>query len=398
MGTGAPAAPVAAGGVVTLSVDGQGGVPASGVSAVVLNVTVAQPAANGYITVYPDGVTRPLASNLNFVADKSVPNLVIAPVGADGDVDLYNGSSGTVQLVADVSGYFSSGVSRRPTGRSPAHPRPPAGHPGRAPAPHRLRWPAAASVPLAGRRRRAGSRLRRVRRGAERDRHAGDRARLRHRLPRRRHTDHWPPTSISWPADRPQSGHRPGGHRREVDLYNGSSGLHPAHRRRVRATSPGPPRASPWAHWAARRNRPPGHVGPAPSAGAGAGRAHDRRPAAPVAAYVGHPAPGRGRRRGAGLGGVGRGAQRHGDPAHGATATSPSTPTASTRPLASNLNFSAGQTVPNLVIAPVGPTATSTSTTARRHGAADRRRLGLLPHDRAGPFAPVTPSADPRHP
>ena len=108
-GTGAPEAPVVAGGEVTLTVDGRGGVPASGVSAVVLNVTVAQPTANGYLTVYPDGVTRPLASNLNFVTGKSVPNLVIAPVGTDGDVDLYNGSSGTVQLVADVSGYFSNG-------------------------------------------------------------------------------------------------------------------------------------------------------------------------------------------------------------------------------------------------------------------------------------------------
>ena len=27
-------------------------------------------------------------------------------VGADGKVDLYNGSAGTVQLVADMSGYY----------------------------------------------------------------------------------------------------------------------------------------------------------------------------------------------------------------------------------------------------------------------------------------------------
>ena len=92
--------------------DGHGGVPASGVSAVVLNVTVTQPKAAGYITVYPDGATRPLASNLNFVAGQTVPNLVVAPVGADGKVDLYNGSSGTVELVADVSGYFSNGAGQ----------------------------------------------------------------------------------------------------------------------------------------------------------------------------------------------------------------------------------------------------------------------------------------------
>jgi hypothetical protein len=38
-----------------------------------------------------------------------VPNLVIAPVGANGKVDLYNRSAGTVQLVADVSGYYYLG-------------------------------------------------------------------------------------------------------------------------------------------------------------------------------------------------------------------------------------------------------------------------------------------------
>ena len=42
-GTGAPQAPVAAEGTVALSVAGAGGVPATGVSAVVLNVTVTQP-------------------------------------------------------------------------------------------------------------------------------------------------------------------------------------------------------------------------------------------------------------------------------------------------------------------------------------------------------------------
>ena len=34
-------------------------------------------------------------------------NLVIAPVGAGGKVALYNGSTGTVQLIADVSGYVA---------------------------------------------------------------------------------------------------------------------------------------------------------------------------------------------------------------------------------------------------------------------------------------------------
>ncbi len=109
-GLGAPKGAVAPGGTVVLQVAGQGGVPLTGVSAVVLNVTVADPTASGYVTVYGDGTTRPTASNLNYVKDQVVPNLVIAPLGAGGKVDLFNGSPGTADLVADVSGYFLSGV------------------------------------------------------------------------------------------------------------------------------------------------------------------------------------------------------------------------------------------------------------------------------------------------
>ncbi len=101
--------PVAAGGTVALQVDGRGGLPASGVGAVVLNVTVTQAKAGGYITAYPDQETRPGTSNLNFSAGQTVPNLVVVPVGKDGKVNLYNGSGGTVQLLADISGYFAAG-------------------------------------------------------------------------------------------------------------------------------------------------------------------------------------------------------------------------------------------------------------------------------------------------
>ena len=106
-GVGAPKAVVAAAGTVHLQVTGRGGVPATGVSAVVLNVTVTAPTGSGYVTVYADGEARPTASNLNFVKAQTVPDLVIAPVGANGKVAVYNGSSGTTQLVADVAGWFS---------------------------------------------------------------------------------------------------------------------------------------------------------------------------------------------------------------------------------------------------------------------------------------------------
>ena len=108
-GVGAAKAKVAAGGTVRLQVTGRGGVPASGVSAVVLNVTVTAPTKAGFVTVYGDGTPRPTASNLNFVAAATVPNVVITPIGANGKVALYNGSSGSISLIADVAGYYLSG-------------------------------------------------------------------------------------------------------------------------------------------------------------------------------------------------------------------------------------------------------------------------------------------------
>ncbi|MER5635881.1 hypothetical protein ABT095_02860 [Kitasatospora sp. NPDC002227] len=103
-------AAVPAGGTVDLQVTGRGGVPADGVRSVVLNVTVADPKAAGYLTAWPSGTPRPTASSLNWVAGRGVPNLVTVPVGANGRVTLYNGSPGTSQLVADVLGYYGRGV------------------------------------------------------------------------------------------------------------------------------------------------------------------------------------------------------------------------------------------------------------------------------------------------
>jgi alpha-tubulin suppressor-like RCC1 family protein len=109
VGLGAPQVAVAPSGTVNLQVTGRGGVPVSGVSAVVLNVTVVAPTESGFVRVSHTGTAVSSASNVTFSARETVPNLVFAPVGADGKVALYNGSSGTVQLVADVSGYYLAG-------------------------------------------------------------------------------------------------------------------------------------------------------------------------------------------------------------------------------------------------------------------------------------------------
>ncbi|MFF7182763.1 protease pro-enzyme activation domain-containing protein [Streptomyces sp. NPDC008121] len=103
--------PVAANGTVKLKVAGNGGVPAAGVTAVVLNVTAVSPSATGHLIAYPSGTTRPTSSNMNWLKGQIVPNLVTVPVGKDGSVDLFNAGGGTTHFVADVSGYFSTGTA-----------------------------------------------------------------------------------------------------------------------------------------------------------------------------------------------------------------------------------------------------------------------------------------------
>jgi tetrahydromethanopterin S-methyltransferase subunit H len=96
------------------------------VSAVVVNVTAADPTSAGYITVWPSGTTMQQTSNLNFQAGQNIPNLVVVPVGADGKIQLFNGSGGTVQLIADVTGYIlgTPAPSAAPNAAASATPTP----------------------------------------------------------------------------------------------------------------------------------------------------------------------------------------------------------------------------------------------------------------------------------
>jgi hypothetical protein len=106
-GTGAAKAPVAAHGTVALTVTGRSGIPATGVTAVALNVTALSPKAAGALTVYPNGTSRPSATSLSFAAGQTVTGTVIVRL-VNGKASLYNNSAGTVDLYADAVGYYSS--------------------------------------------------------------------------------------------------------------------------------------------------------------------------------------------------------------------------------------------------------------------------------------------------
>ncbi|WP_423184124.1 S8 family serine peptidase [Arthrobacter sp. NyZ413] len=109
-GSGGVKGPVAPGQTIRVRVTGSGGIPSSGVSAVAMNITVANPTSNGFITAYAGGTPRPGTSNLNFSPGQIVPNFAITPVAPDGTVAFTNTSGGTVQLIADTSGYFLAGT------------------------------------------------------------------------------------------------------------------------------------------------------------------------------------------------------------------------------------------------------------------------------------------------
>ncbi len=110
---------------------GRAGIPATGVSSVVLNVTVTEPSAGGWLTVFPSGATRPLASSINFSPGQTIANAVVVKVGTDGAIDIYN-FQGSTHVVLDVQGWFGSAIAdagARYTLRRPvAHSRHPGHH------------------------------------------------------------------------------------------------------------------------------------------------------------------------------------------------------------------------------------------------------------------------------
>ncbi|POX57360.1 hypothetical protein C3489_01230 [Streptomyces sp. Ru71] len=108
-GVGAPRAKVGPWRRVTLKVAGAGGVPATGATSVVLNVTVTNATKAGHISVVPNTAESQHASQVNFTAGQTTSNLVVVPV-VNGRVDLMASTGGTVDLVADVAGYYAQGT------------------------------------------------------------------------------------------------------------------------------------------------------------------------------------------------------------------------------------------------------------------------------------------------
>lgn len=83
-----------------------GSISGTAPTAVVLNVTVANPSTSSFLTLWPDGATRPTASDLNFLAGQVTSNLVVVKVGANGKIGSFN-AAGTTDVIVDVVGWYS---------------------------------------------------------------------------------------------------------------------------------------------------------------------------------------------------------------------------------------------------------------------------------------------------
>lgn len=93
---------------------GAGGIPdrPADVLAVVVNITVTEPTAAGWLNAYGAGANGGLASIVNFAANQTVPNLaIVRPGSPSGDLTIKlftQNASATAHVVVDVFGWFST--------------------------------------------------------------------------------------------------------------------------------------------------------------------------------------------------------------------------------------------------------------------------------------------------
>jgi hypothetical protein len=101
--------PLNGGSIYSFQLLDQNNQPVTGVSALVVNVTVTNPTTGSFLTLWPDGPPLPPVSDLNFTARETVPNLVVVKLGTNATIDLYN-ALGRTDVIMDVVGYYGTSV------------------------------------------------------------------------------------------------------------------------------------------------------------------------------------------------------------------------------------------------------------------------------------------------
>jgi hypothetical protein len=106
-GVGAPAGLRGGGSVTSFQVTGVGGVPATGVRAVLVDVTAVAPVNGTYLTLFPEGTSRPGLSMVNTAPGQVISNTAVVPLPASGKLSVYN-NSGNTHITVDVQGYYTA--------------------------------------------------------------------------------------------------------------------------------------------------------------------------------------------------------------------------------------------------------------------------------------------------
>ena len=107
-----------AGSVLTIGVAPSGVAPnnvPNGATAVVVNITAINPSAAGYLTAYAAGQTVPHASTVNFIPGQTVANEAVITLGNtgdphDGQISIFN-FTGSTDVAVDVEGYYTPGTT-----------------------------------------------------------------------------------------------------------------------------------------------------------------------------------------------------------------------------------------------------------------------------------------------
>jgi hypothetical protein len=83
------------------------------ITGVMVNITAVAGNADTFVSATPDAVPAgvyPATSNTNLRAGQVKANMAIVPIGADGNIHLYN-ASGNTHLIVDVLGYLQKGLA-----------------------------------------------------------------------------------------------------------------------------------------------------------------------------------------------------------------------------------------------------------------------------------------------
>lgn len=110
---------MSAGQIRNLTVLGVAGIPASGVTAVLVDIEAIAPATKTYLTVYTAGAPRPDISSLNTDVGVTAGNTAVVVPSSSGAISIYS-SGGPTHVTVDVQGYFIPGTASSPGGFVPA--------------------------------------------------------------------------------------------------------------------------------------------------------------------------------------------------------------------------------------------------------------------------------------